>query len=371
MTSMKRILCVHPSSELYGSDRVFIQSIRALRDASPDAEVEVVLPVHGPLYEILVNLGCKVKVKDFFVLRRGEKFKGAMKSISAPYRAIRLAASLRDYDMVYLSTTVTVDYLLAGSFHRVASYVHVHELPEGFAQLVISALLQISHAQLIFISGAVRNAFPRALQDKGIVIWNGCRDVGNLIPLQENKKLKILLIGRFNSWKGQELLIESLLLLDKSMLDSIEVRLVGSSFSGQEHFIERVKDLLDVNSLSSVVKIFDFLQDPTEHYDWSDVVVVPSIKPEPFGLVAIEAMSRGRPVIAANHGGLTEIVLDNETGLLFTPGDPESLKNSIAEVFLDFHKIVRFGTLARKRYDSYFREDVYMNAFSKVVLKHG
>jgi len=64
-------------------------------------------------------------------------------------------------------------------------------------------------------------------------------------------------------------------------------------------------------------------------YSSSDVVVVPSLWAEPFGLTALEGMSAGVPVIASNHGGLSETVVDGLTGFLFKPGDANALANKL------------------------------------------
>ena len=64
-------------------------------------------------------------------------------------------------------------------------------------------------------------------------------------------------------------------------------------------------------------------------YSRSDIVIFPSIYPEPFGRVALEAMFFGKPVVASNVGGIPEIVRDKETGLLVPPNNPEELANSI------------------------------------------
>ena len=53
------------------------------------------------------------------------------------------------------------------------------------------------------------------------------------------------------------------------------------------------------------------------YYDVLDISVVPSTEPEPFGLVATESMLSMKPVVAANHGGLSEIIVNNETGFFF------------------------------------------------------
>lgn len=66
----------------------------------------------------------------------------------------------------------------------------------------------------------------------------------------------------------------------------------------------------------------------------TDICVVPSIWPEPFGIVALEAMAAGKPVIATNVGGLKTIVRDNETGFLIPPMDPDILAQKL-EILLD------------------------------------
>jgi glycosyltransferase involved in cell wall biosynthesis len=59
------------------------------------------------------------------------------------------------------------------------------------------------------------------------------------------------------------------------------------------------------------------------------IALAPSIWPEPFGIVVLEAMSAGRPVIATRMGGLTDIVVDGQTGLLVPPHDPAALEQAM------------------------------------------
>ena len=69
------------------------------------------------------------------------------------------------------------------------------------------------------------------------------------------------------------------------------------------------------NVLGKIV-FLPFLDDLPAAYMLADVVVVPSLKPEPFGRVLIEAQAMGRPVVAFNHGGACESVIHEKTGLL-------------------------------------------------------
>ena len=81
-------------------------------------------------------------------------------------------------------------------------------------------------------------------------------------------------------------------------------------------------------------------------YKLADVVVSASTRPEGFGRVIAEAQAMGRPVIATDHGGAREIVLDGETGWLVPPGDPAALADAIARA-ISFDVAER-GALAQR-----------------------
>jgi glycosyltransferase involved in cell wall biosynthesis len=79
------------------------------------------------------------------------------------------------------------------------------------------------------------------------------------------------------------------------------------------------------------------------------IALVPSLVPEAFGIVAIEAMSIGRPVIASRTGGLPDIVVDGETGLLVPPGDPNALRQAIERLIADRDLRECMGRAGRRR----------------------
>jgi glycosyltransferase involved in cell wall biosynthesis len=79
------------------------------------------------------------------------------------------------------------------------------------------------------------------------------------------------------------------------------------------------------------------------------LAIVPSIWPDPCPTVAMEAMAMGKPVIGSCIGGLIDIVVDNETGLLVTPGDVSELKRAILYLLNDPQRREQMGNCARQR----------------------
>jgi len=94
-------------------------------------------------------------------------------------------------------------------------------------------------------------------------------------------------------------------------------------------------------------------------YNGLDVVISASMSPEPLGIVIIEGMAMGRPMIGPNHGGTAEIMEHNRTGLLFTPKDPVSLATEIKKYYFNSELRLQLGHNAR----SYVMEKFAMKAF--------
>jgi glycosyltransferase involved in cell wall biosynthesis len=112
-----------------------------------------------------------------------------------------------------------------------------------------------------------------------------------------------------------------------------------------------------------VVTIVDFQKDLWKFYDCIDILLVPTIDPESFGLVAVEGMLSKKPVIASNNGGLKEIVVHNTTGLLFEPNDSFELKKAIETLIFNQGLIDLYGKQGEKRAKLEFSLEKYVNNF--------
>ncbi len=93
--------------------------------------------------------------------------------------------------------------------------------------------------------------------------------------------------------------------------------------------------------------------------------VVPSVWPEPFGLVALEAMAAGRPVIASAVGGLADLVVDGVTGILVPPGDAGALRSAMQLILDDPFLRGRMGAEGRRRAEAY-TANVFVERWERV-----
>lgn len=355
-----RILCVHPNVELYGSDRSFVDATDTMRAAHPRAEVAVVLPSKGPILSLLSARPSPILIEDLWVLRKAtllklrtwdpRSFSGAVK------RAKALCASSA---LVYINTVVLPDYLLAiRSLPRGKGIVHVREIPPSKPMAAaFSALLRWSRATVIFNSQATRKAFRLSRGQPHHVVYNGFSPPPVHVEapaFDGSRPLRLLLLGRINGWKGQDLLVEACARLTPAERSKVEVRIVGSHFEGRELFSEQLMALISRHNLNGTIKVQPFDPDPSALYRWADLVVVPSKSPEPFGRVAIEAMAYSRGVLASAGGGLLEIVEDGESGNLFKMGHVDSLASAIRNYLRDPARVERFGQNGRRRFARMF-----------------
>jgi glycosyltransferase involved in cell wall biosynthesis len=158
----------------------------------------------------------------------------------------------------------------------------------------------------------------------------------------------IMLPGRLTRWKGQAFFIEAIAALGRK---DIRCLLVGSD-QGRSNYRREVENLIAVNGLNEVVRIIENCTDMPAAYMLTDVVVSASMDPEAFGRIIPEAQALGRPVIATNHGGAVETVIQGETGWLVPPGDTLALTNAIEGVLAldeDARKVLARKAVANVR----------------------
>jgi glycosyltransferase involved in cell wall biosynthesis len=130
-------------------------------------------------------------------------------------------------------------------------------------------------------------------------------------------------LGRLTEEKGVDILLRSLAKLPA------DTNLIIAGSGPKEN--ELKKQVLELN-LSDRVSFLGRVTDKAQFFNQIGALVVPSFLAESFGLVAVEAMAFGVPVIASRIGALSEIIENEKTGLLFEPGNADDLAKKISDL---------------------------------------
>ena len=164
----------------------------------------------------------------------------------------------------------------------------------------------------------------------------------------ENKKI-ILLPGRLTSWKGQELFLEAINLVNNQLgYEAFYVVILGSD-QGRNLYKKKLIRLSKQYRMTKQIRFIDHCKDMALAYKVSNIIISSSIDPEAFGRVAVEAQSMEKLIIASNIGGSNETVIDEKTGFLFKSGDAKSLSEKILKALsLDDITLKSIGIEGRK-----------------------
>ena len=148
------------------------------------------------------------------------------------------------------------------------------------------------------------------------------------LNLPTDKKL-LGLIGRFDPQKGHLLLLDAYKLLDDKLKSNIDLVFLGEKMNPDvDNYYEKLQKRIKADNLNSKVHILPFRKDVETFFAAIDAFVMAS-KAETFGMVTIESMASGTPVIGSNAGGTPELLGFGEHGLLFETLNEKSLKDAI------------------------------------------
>ena len=172
--------------------------------------------------------------------------------------------------------------------------------------------------------------------------------------IEKNKKI-ILLPGRLTSWKGQELFLEAVNLVNTQLGYEAFYSVILGSDQGRDLFKKKLIRMSEQFRMTKQVKFIDHCKDMALAYKVSDIIVSPSIEPEAFGRVAVEAQSMEKVIVASNIGGSNETIIDEKTGYLFDSGNANSLSKKIIKLLnLDETTLETVGSEGRKNIVSKF-----------------
>jgi glycosyltransferase involved in cell wall biosynthesis len=166
----------------------------------------------------------------------------------------------------------------------------------------------------------------------------------------------ITYLGRVAPNKGHEYFIQALGLLPPDVQGIMVGDVAGDTADGLRGIAKKhgCDDRLDLRPWASREEVLDLI-------DHTSVFVFPSLWPETLGIVGIEALSRGVPVVASDLGGVREWCIDGETGFVVPPKDPQAISAAVQRLLDDPQRLAQMGRRGIELIHDRFRPDGHVD----------
>lgn len=165
--------------------------------------------------------------------------------------------------------------------------------------------------------------------------------------------IAVTILGRLVPWKGHQVFLNALATVMRHNSRVVGLIIGHDPSPDQRHLLE-LKQQAKALGIAGRIKCLPWEDEAWAAFAAADVIVHASTKPEPFGLVIVEAMAAGRPIIATRGGAVTDIIEDGASGLIVEPGDANALSDAIRRLLDDRPLAGRMVEEARQRVRTLF-----------------
>lgn len=354
----RRVLYLHSSAGRYGADRQLSAMVAGL---DPDRwRATVVLAEDGPLAGDLRDAGAEVLVRPLAVLRRELLSAPGLLRVGREWAgdvgALGRIARRRGVALVHSNTSVTLGGAPVAAVLGVPHVWHVREIFTGFERAWPAyGRMLLTAAAVPCVSEAVREQFAGFRgRGRARVLHDGLALAPDGVGRAEARAalgvppdaFVVALLGRLSAWKGQALLVEALGRPPLRDAGRSVVLLAGTAWRDDPALGVDLRRRAGELGVGDRVLLPGFVDRVGLVYAAADVVAVPSTHPDPLPNAALEAAAAGCCVVAADHGGLREILDGGRTGVLVPPGDAGALARALAALQGDPGRRRRLGALA-------------------------
>lgn len=236
---------------------------------------------------------------------------------------------------------------------RIASII----LPTRFLLPYAQAVISVSKAADMMVENIVDNMVDRYIIPNAV-------DTERFKPMKhmEDPDPTIVFVGRLVWRKGPHILVRAF----KKVLKEIpDAKLLIAGKGEFEPVIRLLAKRYNIEDKVIMLGVVPEHEKPLL-YNRGWVTAVPSIANESFGIVALEAMASGKPVVATRHGGLKDLVIHGETGLLVKPGSSKELAEALTLLLQDKTLREKMGLKAREVVEKYYTWDPIVSKILKV-----
>lgn len=233
---------------------------------------------------------------------------------------------------------------------------------------MVKRVPSISHKITVIYLGVDEQAFCSRWTDQGQQMKQMLKQ-----QLGYGDQPIVLFVGRLIKQKGIHVVLHALPEMIEQNPNMILV-IIGSPFYGKQTMTPYVKEIHRIgNRYPQHVRFIPYVphDELPKWYCAAELMVVPTQTHEAFGLVNVEAMSSGLPIIASHLGGMPEIIEDGHTGSFITdPAQPHLWAKQINQWLADTSQLKRMGMYARERVESQFTWHHTAERWRKLYLKY-
>ena len=381
-----RVLFLHPSNELYGSDLVLLNLLRGLdRDYfQPLVALADDLPYEGLLAKELAASGIECRSLPLAVARRKyftpTGLLGFLRRLRASTRLIARIVRDERIDLIHTNTLAVWTGGMAAKRMGLPHIWHIHEQIERPPQLrdYMRRFVPSHATRIVSVSRAALDHLlvTPETHAKGMVLYNG------LVPdewMRSSGRERIraemgcgpndVLVGmvaRISSFKAPDLFVEAASRL-LGRYPNLRCFIAGGPVPGQTEMLERVQRLIAASPDPSRIRLLGFRRDTPDLMAGMDVLVQPSRDPEACSMTILQAMFAGKPVVATDVGGNKELIAQGQTGWLVPREDVDALAGALGRVAEDSEMRAALGHAGRQRALAQFTLDQQARAFNRLL----
>ena len=360
----KRILYVNHTGLVSGAERVLVNILRGLNRA--EYEATVLCPRDGNLHALVEHEGiacCAMpQVHARFTWRPDRLLRYAVSLVKTTFAVWKTIRCINP-DIVHANSVragIVATIATAGSKRPVIWHVH-DILPRHRMSQAIRLLAYMSRrTQVIGVSHATASAFVGSLpfNERARAIHNGIdldsfplKKAGSSLFRQEigipDKAFLVCAVGQICARKGLRGLLDAFHRIDQQA-PQMHLAFVGKPvFEHEQQYRDSLTTTAVAYGIEDRVYFTGERRDVSAALQAADLVVLNSLD-EPFGLVLIEAMSSGTPVLATRVGGIPEVVHDSQNGWLIESGDTVGLASKLLELSQDRERLARVAHFAHE-----------------------
>jgi glycosyltransferase involved in cell wall biosynthesis len=374
----ERVLFVDHTGQIGGAELILLDVVAGRETSS------AFLFEDGPLAKALAERKLQLIISKWgqglSQFRRDSKFLTALPLAGRLIAIVEeLALAARSHDVVYAnSQKAFVLAAIATLFVRRPLIWHLHDIisPAHFGALQRRTQVMLANAR------ATRVIVPSQAAATAFIAAGGRRELVEIVPnglalppeprtaaeLRQSLGLPagplVGVFSRLAAWKGQHVLIEAL-----AGLPDVGCIVVGDALFGEQAYAAELKQLVAARGLAGRVRFLGHRSDVPKLMKAVDVMVHPSIDPEPFGRTLVEAMLAGVPVIATDAGAAPDILEGGKAGTLVPPNDAAALRRAIAAVLARPATLEGQLTYAARRAQAHYSVTQMLAAIGLVIRK--